>query len=259
MTRRFRAGIPGLLLVLGALGTVAPLQGQYALQWDASREQLTREQLLELEADLEGSSKMLTDARMSLQVVRTRLEDGDFQPGDQVELTVRGEEEMSGTLRVGPDRTVDIPGAGRLELAGVLRSELQGVMQEHIATYVRDPEVRTETLIRVSVTGGVGQPGFYLVPAHIPVTDVLMEAGGPSAEAQLTELRVERGDVRVWEAEEMETAVIQGQTLDQMNIQAGDRIVVPQQAQRDGWRTARDVIAVVGGAISLVFTIDRLF
>lgn len=254
------------LACLAATTLPAPLAAQSSLEWAAAREHVTRAELQELRDQLESysessaySGRMRGDAQRTIEVIDRRLREGDFQVGDRVVLEVQGEAAMSDTLRVMPGRSLDIPGAGVLQLEGVLRAELQEAMERQISEYIRNPVVRTETLIRLSVMGAVGQPGFYVVPAHVPVTDVLMQAGGPATDARLTELHIERGDDRIWAGEEMETAVIQGRTLDQLNVQAGDRIVVPRENQRDGWRTARNIVGVVGGVISLAFALGQIF
>ena len=247
--------------------TVHPLTAQTAQDWDAAREQVTRAELQDLLERLEAqtassaySSRMRDQARRSIEVIERRLELGDFQVGDRIVLEVEGEEQISDTLTVRSGRVVEVPVVGRLSLEGVLRSELQEAMEDHISDYIRNPRVHTQALIRVSVIGEVANPGFYVVPADVLVTDALMMAGGPTGTANIPQLRIERGSTRIWEGEAMETAVVQGRTLDQMNIQAGDRIVVPAGgAQRSGWETARLVATVVGSVATTILVLERVF
>lgn len=242
------------------------LQAQEAPEWDAAREQMTRDELEELLVELESqaessaySQRLREHARQSAEMVRTRLREGDFQVGDQVVLEIENEPELSDTLIVRSGRIVNIPVVGELSLDGVLRSELQEHVADHIATFVRDPVVHTEALIRISVHGEVGEPGFYVLPADRLVDHALMIAGGPTGTAKLTEMRIERGGARIWEGEELEMAIVQGRTLDQLNVQAGDRIVVPLEQQRDGWEVMRVVAMTVGSVVSLGFALTRIF
>lgn len=262
-----RAGaLAGLLLLVG-LGGLQPLHGQAAQDWDAAREQVTRAELEDLVQRLEDqaessaySSRMRSEARDRISVIERRLREGDFQVGDRIVLQVEGEPELSDEFIVRSGRVVEIPVVGELPLAGVLRSELQQAVEAHLSSYIRSPRVRTQALIRLSVLGQVGSPGFYLVAADLPVTDALTMAGGPTGSANLLEMRVERGSTRIWEGQSMETAVIRGQTLDQMNIQAGDRIVVPAGGQqRDGWERARLFGTVLGTATTLIWGLSRIF
>jgi protein involved in polysaccharide export with SLBB domain len=260
---------PPVILALILLTAVAmdPAAAQTAVEWDPGREQVTRAELLELLEGLERqaastaySGRLRDEARRNMGMIQRRLQEGDFQVGDRIVLEVQGEPAMSDTLVVRSGRTVDVPVVGSLSLEGVLRSELQQTMEDHIGNYLRDPTIRTQALIRVSILGLVGSPGFYVFPADLPVTDILMRAGGPGADANLSNMRVERGNVRIWEGEALETAMIQGRTLDQMNIQAGDRIVVPPGgAVRDGWGTFRLVTFTIGSIGSIVWGVSRIF
>ncbi len=261
------AGWPGLALLLILFLMPMGAQGQAAADWDAAREQVTRAELRDLVERLEAqaqstaySSRMRADARRRIEHIERRLRDGDFQVGDRILLEVEGEADLSDEYIVRSGRVVEIPIVGEMNLAGVLRSELQEAVEEHLSDYIRNPRVRTQALIRISVLGQVGSPGFYTIAADLPITDALTMAGGPTGNANLLEMRVERGSTRIWEGESMETAVIRGQTLDQMNIQAGDRIVIPSGGQeRDGWETARIVSITLGSIISLGYALSRIF
>lgn len=262
-----RARWHGVALLLVLFLAPMPADGQAAADWDAAREQVTRAELMDLVERLEAqaqssaySSRMRADARQRIDHIQTRLQDGDFQVGDRILLDVEGEPELEGEFIVRSGRVVEIPIVGEMPLQGILRSELQAAMQEHLSDYIRNPRVRTQALIRLSVLGQVGSPGFYTIAADLPVTDALTLAGGPTGNADLLAMRVERGDTRIWEGESMETAVIQGRTLDQMNIQAGDRIVIPSGGQeRSGWETMRIVSITLGSIVSLGYALSRIF
>jgi hypothetical protein len=55
-----------------------------------------------------------------------------------------------------------------------------------------------------------------------------MAAGGPAGDAKLQDVRILRGDQPIWSGDAMRRALADGRTLDQMNLRAGDRIVMPQ-------------------------------
>jgi protein involved in polysaccharide export with SLBB domain len=256
-----------LAVILAVLaGSAEAVYAQNPAEWDAAREQMTRTELESLLERLEEqalstaySSRMRSQAQQSVELVRRRLAEGDFQVGDRIVLEVRNEPELSDELLVRSGRVVDIPVVGEVSLHGVLRSELQQVLEEHIGAYIRDPVVRTQSLIRISVIGQVGSPGFHVFPADFPITDILMQVGGPGSDANLSRMRIERGNTRIWEGETLEMAMIQGRTLDQMNLQAGDRIVVPPGgAPRDGWETFRLVTGTLGAVASLAWAVTRL-
>lgn len=261
------AGLTVLVLLLVGALVPADAGAQAAVEWDAAREQVTRAELEDLRDRLEAqaessaySARMRTQARERMELIQRRLTQGDFQPGDRIDLVVEGEDDLTGEFIVRAGRILELPAVGEIPLTGVLRSELQDALEERLGNFIRNPRVRARALIRLSVLGQVGSPGFYVIPADMPVTDALTMAGGPTATADLRDLRVERGDTRIWEGELMEMAVIRGQTLDQMNLQAGDRIVVPSGgAQRTGWETFRVVSVTVGSIASLAYALTRIF
>lgn len=267
--RSQRTLLTGMIAIVAALLilTVAmPVQAQTPTEWDAAREEMSRQELetllerLETEAQSSAYSQRLREqASRSAELVRTRLREGDFQVGDQIVLTVEQEPEMSDTLSVRSGRRVTVPVIGDVSLAGVLRAELNDHMSEQIGAYIRDPVVRTETLIRILVQGEVGSPGFYLVSADRLITDVFMVAGGPTGSADLTDVRIERGNVRIWDGEPLQLAIVQGRTLDHLNLQAGDRVMIPTEEQRSTWEVVRNVTGVVGTIATLTYALSRIF
>jgi len=255
-----------LSLLFAILFLSAPgVQAQGAIEWDGGREQMTRVELEELMERIQEnlastaySQQLRSQLELNAELIRRRLEQGDFQVGDRIVFQVEREPELSDTLVVRSGQRVSLPVVGDLSLQGILRSELEDHLTAHVAQFVREPRVRAQALIRISVLGEVESPGFYVVPAEFLVTDVLMQAGGPTREAKLQDLRVERGDERIWAGELLQQAVIQGRTLDHLSIQAGDRIFVPLEVRRTGWETFQ-VIAASAGALGSLAVLVSLF
>jgi len=246
-----------LLIVTLVLLAVSPAGGQNSSQ-DPYGPNVTRERLQALLAEYEEaaassaySSRFRAQAKREAELIRARLEMGDFQVGDRIVLRVEGEAAFNETFTVSAGPEVVLPMVGPIPLHGVLRSELEEHLREQIGRYIRNPVVYARALIRVSILGAVGRPGFYSVSPESLVTDVLMEAGGPRDNANLTSIRIERGNERLWSGEELEQAIIEGRTLDQLYVRAGDRIVVPE-SRRIGW------IALIGALGTITFTLSRL-
>lgn len=254
--------IPILLsAILIALPAVASAQDLGSMEWSTVGLQMSRPELEDLLVRLDelGDSPSVDEAvrqraQRDADLVRARLRDGDFRVGDRIILEVRGEEEVSDTLVVRSGQRLVVPVLGDVSVAGVLRSELEEYLTEELGQYLVDPVVRAHSLIRISLTGAVGSPGFYAVPPDLILDDLLMMAGGPTSNAGLRDMRVERGSERIWEGENLETAIIEGRTLDQLNLRAGDRVVVPEETQRDWWRIAS---FVVGPAVTLIVLFTR--
>ncbi len=197
---------------------------------------MTRPELQELLTSYEqlaqspsASADQRARARYESTLIRARLRDGDFQTGDRVALRVMGEPALSDTFVVNRERMLDLPDIGEIPLHGVLRSELQDHLTRELGRKIRDPMVRAHTMIRLSIEGAVGQPGFYVRPTDEVLTDALMAAGGPADQAAIRRMRIERAGEPIWAGDALQQAIIEGRTLDQLNLRAGDRIIVPQR------------------------------
>jgi protein involved in polysaccharide export with SLBB domain len=255
-----RTLILSLLLSIGTLALVGRAQAQAPA--DAQQAQLSRADLQRMLADYEtaSSSTAYSDAlrdraRADAELIRTRLQEGDFQVGDQIALVVEGEQALTGTFIVQPGPTLILPSIGNLSLKGVLRSELEDNLRAQIAKYVRDPVVHAKASIRIVVSGAVGKAGYYVFPTETVFSDALMAAGGPGANADLKDVRVERDGKVTWEGDALQKAVIEGRTLDQLGFRAGDAIVVPETRQKGLGGAARSVligISSLAGIITLL-------
>jgi protein involved in polysaccharide export with SLBB domain len=242
------------LLATVALALLAWPAHAGAQSMDARGFQLTRQELQTMLERLEDAAR--PDAGYSRQIrqqaareadmVRSRLELGDFRVGDRIELRVRGHDQLSGAVVVEAGPLIKLPEIGDISLEGVLRSELREHLTRELSRYLRNPEVATESLIRLGIMGQVNSPGFMVLPASMLLEDALMAAGGPARDADLSAILVHRGDERVWDGGSLQDALVHGFTLDQLSLRAGDRIEVPRQSPGlFSWSTARIVLVTV--------------
>ena len=159
-----------------------------------------------------------------------------------------GEKEYTGKYSIGSGRVLALPGIPDIPLQGVLRSEAQDYLSKELAKYVRNPQVRVRTMIRLSVFGSVGKPGFYQVPADGLASDAIMVAGGPIQDADPAKAFVRRAGVEIWPREAFQDAIRRGLTLDQLNLRAGDEVVLDPRKRPTG----RSVWTILGGVTGLV-------
>jgi hypothetical protein len=215
------------------------------------------QQLRELESSL-ASGGLSAEERQRVSVeaetIRARLEYGDFRLGDRILFSVEGEADMPDTLTVAPGLIVEIPPLGEVSVEGVLRSEIRSHLTDEVSRFIREPVVRANGLMRVSVLGAVGNPGFFSMPAETVLGEAIMVAGGPSGNANLEAVQIRRGPTLLMEDEAVSEAFRQGMTLDQLNLQAGDLIEVPP---RRGVLATLSIITGVLGSLS--FLVWRIF
>ena len=208
----------------------------------------------ELEAVVAGKSGKTTDEE--LKAVRDRLAHGDLQPGDRIALRVLGEQTLTDTFTVKPTRTILLPNLGEVSVDGVLRSELNDHLRKEVGRFIRNPQIDATALVRISLTGSIGRPGFYNLPADILASDALMAAGGPGSRGDPTKTEVRRGGLIVASKEQMAAAIQRGSSLDQLNVQSGDEIVVGQLGQ--GVRGVLQTMGLISGAIFGIVALTRL-
>ena len=267
-TTRHPAG--RLLMLCGVLATA--LGGSLTAQspsfptarMDTRRAQATR---AELESTLLGidsilnspgySSRLREAKRRESALIRERLTDGDLRVGDQVALLVEGETALSQIFPLGPGRILNLPGVGEIPMGGILRTEAEAHVRKHLGNFIRNPQVRVQTLIRMGIRGAVGQPGFFNVPAEYLVTDAIMAAGGPAGTADPNKTAIRRGGTMILGHAEVQEAMIQGTTLDQLNLRAGDEIIVDEEVVQRG-RTI-GIIGVISLITSLTYLTTRIF
>jgi len=191
-------------------------------------------------------------------LLRARLASGDFQPGDRIFVRVEGEQALSDTFTVGAGPALVLPQVGAVPLGGVLRSELSGHVTAYLAHYIRDPVVQVRSLIRLLVDGDVAKPGYYAVPPELPLADALTAAGGLAQGAKVTGMRVERDGTEIWDGHELQQALGRGYSIDQLSLQAGDRVFVPARGGGlSGWQVV-GLLATVPAAVLTIIEIGRL-
>jgi len=180
-----------------------------------------------LRQELERLDGQGNKGRAGAALIRARLENGDFQAGDHIFISVEGEPQLTDTFAVATGPQLELPQVGTVSLQGVLRSELEGRLKSHLALYLRQPVVEARPLIRVLVEGDVLRPGYYGAAPQQPVVDVIAQAGGFGPRANAREMRIERGSQVIWRGKALTDAMGQGYSIDQLSLRAGDRLFVP--------------------------------
>ena len=255
------------LFVAGTLAAVTPVMGQQAPGGSRASGYMSRDDLSALIVRLEGAIRSpayseILKARAQAQAAeaRSRLEDGDFQGGDRVLLVVQGESVLTDTFTVGQASELVLPLAGSISLRGVLHAELESYLAAQLARRIREPRVQARAMIRVAIEGAVLRPGFYSIPVGALLGDALMAAGGLVPTARVEQARLERSGREVLSVDAFRQAVTVGRTLDQLDVRAGDRIVVPERG--GGLGGAEVTVRTFSLLISLpltVFAVTQLF
>ena len=259
--RRSLLGAAGLFALAAApTQDVSPVSAQTAVAQatpiaQPSRTRAQRQDLESAAAVLEQRAKAERDANKRGEylrraaVIRARLTQGDFLPGHRILLFVGGDSAMVDTFTVRADQKLQLPDLPDISLAGVLDSELQGYLKTQLAQYIRDPDVRAQTLLRVSVSGDVTSPGFYSVRTDTPVSDVIMTAGGPGPTANMAKVVLRRGNVVVVKQDGIQEAIRSEMTLTDIGARPGDELFIPTKSQGSNWSKIAAATASITGIL----------
>lgn len=234
--------LTAVLLVVSSLAP-AGARAQDAAATDTRRAFASREELAALAARAQAEGRTLEAAQL-----RTRLTEGDFKEGDRILFAIQGGSSMGDTLVVRAGRSIQLPQMDDFQLAGVLRSELQTKLTAHLARFLRDPQIRVVPLVRLAILGSIRAPGFYYLPADIPLSDILMRAGGPGPNTDLRKVEVRRDNKVVVNRETTRTALADGLSADRLNLETGDQIVVGER-RRIGWQAITSTLLASSGLI----------
>jgi hypothetical protein len=236
-----------VLLALALLAS--PIAGVVAQGYEGMQPMATRADLTALADRLSRGS---ADDRARATNIRARLRDGDFRAGDRISLVLDGGITQADTIPVTAGPKILVKNVGDISLAGVLRSELQAHLTTQLARYVKDVRMTATPLIRMSILGPVGKPGFYYMPSDIPVSEAVMRAGGPAGNADLNKTVIRRESKELYDSRNTRTALNGGLTLDQLSLRDGDSIEV---GEKTGSNWAR-IASIVGVASSLLWALS---
>ena len=192
-------------------------------------------------------------------------------PGDEVEVTVYGAQDLSGHTRVSSDGNISIPLIGYIRVAGLSSSEAEATIEAQLRknNILNDPHVsvyaKEYTSSGVSVAGEVAKPGFYSVLGPHRLFDILQAAGGTNERAA--------NKVVISHRDQTETTTLSiskdpaEMAVSNIELRAGDTVVVPRAGivyvlgevtrpggyvlNSSGGVTVLQVVAVAGGTTHL--------
>ena len=160
-------------------------------------------------------------------LLRTRLREGDFEVGDAIIATFEGLAlTRRDSLVVGAGKVIRmLEPMGDMSLVGVLRSEIEDSVNVRVAKYFRNIVVHVTPLLRLSVSGAVRLPGFYQSRPDTPLSDLIMRVGQDQT-ADLRNVTIKRGERVLWSGPDVQSALSEGFTLDRLELDPGDEIIV---------------------------------
>lgn len=198
-------------------------------------------------------------------------------PGDELALDIYGYSEASYQLKVTPDGSVRIPGAGLIKVSGAsidqARTRITNVLQNVYSTIATGQtriniSITNIRSIKVTVVGEAFSPGTYTLPSLATVFNVLHACGGPSQNGSLRTITVIRSGKSVATVDVYEF-LVKGNSRSNIQLQDQDIVKInPYEARVElrghvktpalfdvkAKETLKDVIEFAGGFTTAAYT-----
>ena len=172
-----------------------------------------------------------------------------LKPGDVVRLKIWREPDLSGDFLVDERGSVVVPKLGRVQVVGLSPDSLKSQLIGSYSVYLRNPSIDVVLLRRITILGGVRNPGLYPVDPTMTLADAYALAGGIAPEGKLDEVQLVRGTQRT-------TYKISGATrIGDTPLRSGDQLYVPTRSwlARNTWA----VTAAIGTTTTILFALLR--
>jgi polysaccharide export outer membrane protein len=155
--------------------------------------------------------------------------------GDTFEVSVYGEEDLSGKHRVSEDGSINFPLVGRVEVAGKGAAEIAALIENALRDrkLLREPHVSVflleQTSANVSVVGAVSKPGSYPLTRGMTIVQAISAAGGLTALASGDNTIVTRKAEGALKRFQVPVDAIAEGRVNDFQLEAGDIVFVPER------------------------------
>ncbi len=185
-------------------------------------------------------------------------------PGDQLEVTVYGEPDLSRGVTIKPDGSIALSLIGEIKASGKTTGQLEGELTKLYSKYLKSPSISVVVhelrIDRVYLLGQIKQPGEIQLRPNARILELLATAGGPTNRADLAKAVVIRGKTETIKLD-LVSALAKNQDPD-VKLLPGDVLFIPETDRRitalgevkvpgaydllDGQRIS-DLLAAAGG------------
>lgn len=177
-------------------------------------------------------------------------------PMDVVDISVFQVPELSKTVQVDADGSINLPLVGKVQAAGLTPGEVEHDLTQKLGRkYLQSPQVnvyiKEYNSQRVTVDGAVKKPGVY--PLHGPATllQVIATAEGftDTADSTVAIFRMENGERS---AARFNVGDIRSGSAKDPEIHKGDVIVVSNSTMKEGYQALLKVLPVSSLFVSVL-------
>lgn len=177
-----------------------------------------------------------------------------LRPGDHLRITVLSDDKnLSGEFEVAPDSSLKHPLYNQVKVAGVPVSELRGTIASFLRKFQREPQLEVEPLFKVTVSGEVKVPNFYLLPPETTFMDAIARAGGPTERANPDQVTVMRDGHQL-----SLNLGERGSRREMLTIQSGDQVsLAPRRNVVTGISRITPLFGLAASILSVIVILAR--
>jgi len=207
-----------------------------------------------------------TDTPASSNETETTMQQGRttgsvFMPGDAMQVSVFPDTAsfLNGVFSIDDRGYVDLPIYGKTRISQMSQSDLERFLVDKYKDYLRYPTLKVKPLIRISVLGGVAQPGLFHIDPDNSIWDAMKLAGGPTDEDGLKQMHWKRNKEKV--VDNLIPIYQEGSSLRTIGFKSGDQIWVRTPNKPGFFDKTRDFLGLVtasASVVALIFTYQRL-
>ena len=156
-----------------------------------------------------------------------------FGPGDEFEVRVYREPELSGSYMVGSQGRIQFPLSGSLAVAGLTSEQIAAEITSSLKKgYLRNPQVtvllKEVQSRKVSVVGQVTRPGTFTYQERLTIVEAVSRAGGFSKLADRRRVKVTRRREGKEETFVLDLARVLEGKAPNLILKSGDVVFVPE-------------------------------
>jgi polysaccharide export outer membrane protein len=155
-------------------------------------------------------------------------------PNDLLEVAVYEEPDLSVTVRVSQNGTINYPLLGNVKASGLSVCQLQDNIRDMLEKdFLVNPQINVfvKEYAKVSILGQVAKPGSYEMKERLTLTQAIALAGGFTETANTKSVKVICAGAGKRETLEVDMGRILSKSAPDTELKAGDTVIVEEAGQ----------------------------
>ncbi len=155
-------------------------------------------------------------------------------PGDEVEIAVWRQEDLSRTVKVSSSGTISYPPLGEIQAGGLSLVQLRDKLRQGLLKYLVDPKISITVVSvrsqKIFVLGEVTSPGILQMDIPMTALEAILEAGGFTTDAEQRSVLLIRGDLKkpILMSLNLKEVYTRGDLKKNISLEKGDILYVPR-------------------------------